>query len=45
MPINTLAIIPFVITYEKSNVTKITNEKGIPINYNPAVNVPLTGNI
>lgn len=45
MPINTLAIMPFVITYEKSNVTKITNEKGIIINYNPAVNVPLTSNV
>lgn len=45
VPINTLAIMPFVITYEKSNITKITNEKGIPINYNPAVNVPLTSNV
>jgi len=45
MPINTIAIMPFVITYEKNNVTKITNEKGILIKYNPAVNVPLTGNI
>lgn len=36
-----LAILPFVLTYEKDKVASITGEKGILIDYNPAVNVPL----
>lgn len=36
-----LAILPFVLTYDKDKVNSITQEKGIPITYNPAVNVPL----
>lgn len=36
-----LAILPFVLTYDKDKVSSITQEKGIPITYNPAVNVPL----
>lgn len=36
-----LAILPFVLTYDKDRVGSITQEKGIPITYNPAVNVPL----
>lgn len=36
-----LAILPFVLTYEKNRVASITGEKGILIDYNPAVNVPL----
>ena len=40
-PVNTLAVLPFVLSYDKDNVTGITGEKGIPITYNPAVKVPL----
>ena len=36
-----LAILPFVLTYDKDKVSSITQEKGIPITYNPAVNVPI----
>lgn len=36
-----LAILPFTLTYDKDKVNSITQEKGIPITYNPAVNVPL----
>lgn len=36
-----LAILPFTLIYDKDKVTSITQEKGIPITYNPAVNVPL----
>lgn len=36
-----LAILPFVLGYEKDKVSSITGEKGILIEYNPAVNVPL----
>lgn len=36
-----LAVLPFVLTYDKDRVGSITQEKGIPITYNPAVNVPL----
>lgn len=36
-----LAILPFVLTYDKDKVNSITQEKGTPITYNPAVNVPL----
>lgn len=36
-----LAILPFVLSYDKDRVASITGEKGILIEYNPAVNVPL----
>ena len=36
-----LAILPFVLSYGKDRVASITGEKGILIEYNPAVNVPL----
>ena len=36
-----LAILPFVLSYDEDRVASITGEKGILINYNPAVNVPL----
>lgn len=36
-----LTVLPFVLTYDKDRVGSITQEKGIPITYNPAVNVPL----
>lgn len=36
-----LAVLPFVLTYDKDRVGSITQEKSIPITYNPAVNVPL----
>lgn len=36
-----LAILPFVLSYDKDKVASITGEKGILIGYNPAVNVPL----
>ena len=42
-PITKLAIMPFVLGYEKEKVTTVQIEKGIPITYNPAVNVPLVG--
>lgn len=40
-PVTTLAILPFVLTYNKEEVSGVTGEKGIPITYNPAVKVPL----
>lgn len=42
-PITTLAILPFVLNYNKDNVDSVTKEKGIIVTYNPAVNVPLVG--
>lgn len=42
-PITTLAILPFVISYNKDIVEGVTKEKGIMITYNPSVNVPLVG--
>ena len=40
-PITTLAILPFVLNYNKDVVDGVTKEKGIMITYNPSVNVPL----
>ena len=40
-PITTLAVLPFVLNYNKDVVDGVTREKGIMITYNPAVNVPL----
>lgn len=40
-PITKLAIMPFVLGYDKENVSAVQSEKGIPVEYNPAVNVPL----
>lgn len=40
-PITKLAIMPFVLNYDKENVSAVQSEKGIPVEYNPAVNVPL----
>lgn len=45
VPVTKLAVMPFVLSYEKQNVSGIQSEKGIPITYNPAVNVPLVGNV
>ena len=42
-PITTLAVLPFVLNYNKDVVDRVTKEKGIMITYNPAVNVPLVG--
>lgn len=42
-PIATLAVLPFVLNYNKNVVDGVTKEKGIMITYNPAVNVPLVG--
>lgn len=42
-PITTLAILPFVLNYNKDIVDSVTKEKGIMIAYNPSVNVPLVG--
>ena len=39
--ITTLGIMPFVLSYDKENVSAVQSEKGIPIAYNPAVSVPL----
>ena len=44
-PITTLAILPFVLNYNKDVVDRVINEKGIMITYNPAVNVPLINNV
>lgn len=41
VPVTKLAVIPFVLSYDKENVSAVQSEKGIPIAYNPAVNVPL----
>lgn len=45
VPVTKLAIIPFVLSYDKKNVSAVQSEKGIPITYNPAVNVPLVSNV
>lgn len=45
VPVTKLAIMPFVLSYDKKNVSAVQSEKGIPITYNPAVNVPLVGNV
>lgn len=42
-PITTLAVLPFVLNYNKDVVDGVTKEKGIMITYNPTVNVPLVG--
>ena len=41
VPVTKLAVMPFVLSYDKENVSSVQSEKGIPIAYNPAVNVPL----
>lgn len=45
VPVTKLAVMPFVLSYDKGNVSSVQSEKGIPITYNPAVNVPLVGNV
>lgn len=45
VPVTKLAIMPFVLSYDKENVSSVQSERGIPIAYNPAVNVPLVGNV
>lgn len=45
VPVTKLAVMPFVLSYDKNNVSAVQSEKGIPITYNPAVNVPLVGNV
>lgn len=42
-PITTLAILPFVLEYNKDIVTEVNKEKGILLDYDPSVNVPLIG--
>jgi hypothetical protein len=42
-PITTLAILPFVLEYNKDNVSRVTKEKGILLNYDSSVNIPLVG--
>jgi hypothetical protein len=44
-PITTLAILPFVLEYNKENVSRVNKEKGILLNYDSSVNVPLVGNV
>lgn len=44
-PITTLAILPFVLEYTKDNVSRVTKEKGILLNYDSSVNVPLVGSV
>ena len=41
VPVTKLAVMPFVLSYDKENVSAVQGERGIPIVYNPAVNVPL----
>lgn len=41
VPVTKLAVMPFVLSYDKENVSAVQGERGIPIAYNPAVNVPL----
>lgn len=41
VPVTKLAVMPFVLSYDKEKVSAVQSEKGIPITYNPAVNVPL----
>lgn len=41
VPVTKLAVMPFVLSYDRENVSSVQSEKGIPITYNPAVNVPL----
>lgn len=45
VPVTKLAVMPFVLSYNKENVSSVQSENGIPITYNPAVNVPLVGNV
>lgn len=45
VPVTKLAVMPFVLSYNKNNVSSVQSEKGIPITYNPAVNVPLVSNV
>ena len=45
VPVTKLAVMPFVLSYDKENVSAVQSEKGIPIAYNSAVNVPLVGNV
>ena len=44
-PITTLAVLPFVLSYNKNVVETVGKEKGIIITYNPAVNVPLVSTV
>lgn len=44
-PITTLAILPFVLEYTKDNVSRVTKEKGILLNYDSSVNIPLVGSV
>jgi hypothetical protein len=41
VPVTKLAVMPFVLSYDKEKVSGVQSEKGIPITYNTAVNVPL----
>ncbi len=45
VPVTKLAVMPFVLSYNKENVSSVQSEKGIPITYNPAVNVPLVSSV
>ena len=45
VPITKLAVMPFVLSYDKNNVSSVQSEKGIPITYNPAVNVSLVNTV
>lgn len=45
VPVTKLAVMPFVLSYDRENVSAVQSEKGIPIAYNPAVNVPLVSNV
>ena len=45
VPVTKLAVMPFVLSYDKESVSAVQSEKGIPIAYNPAVNVPLVSNV
>ena len=44
-PVTTLAILPFVLEYNKDKVDRVIKEKGILINYDSSVNIPLVGDV
>lgn len=39
--ITTLAIMPFVLSYNENEITSVKRENGIPVTYNPMTSVPL----
>ena len=44
-PVTTLALLPFVLEYNKNIISRVTKEKGILLKYDSSVNVPLVGSV